>query len=372
MNEFEVIGKIYIWLGIDLFNKSAMNSTRKILQVLQNLTFPFFLHINVIFLQLLDIYEFQMRDLMKYYKILDFLMAIFPCALWWSIYNQRNAIWFVIQFILKVKENNKELKNSLKIVIISATVYWFVFTAFSGIIAGCVLERCFIYSDANITDCNSTFHINIKCELKKTTKDFFIHIQQLLMPFFFSILYFSISYNMAKILKLYQKRISEQNACYETEILFHILKEYIDLTKNAEKFAELFSLPLLWFSLQVICNIALIFVDILSFSDVTYLVVVNWFFVLVSLAGLISILSFCADEIPMRINDFKRALYDLKADRVFSKNNLETGDVIDIALNRESVSITIFRIMDFNRCFLLKSIATVVAHAVIYHQLVQV
>lgn len=82
----------------------------------------------------------------------------------------------------------------------------------------------------------------------------------------------------------------------------------------------------------------------------------------------IAVLSFCADKLPLKICIFKKALYDFKADRLF-KNNLELIDIIDIVLNWETLPITVFRMIQFDRCFLFNAIAAIVAHSVIYYQL---
>ena len=369
MDELKLVRKMYIWLGIDLLHGSSKNNTWKTLSGLKNLSFPFFLLLNVIIIQLLKKNKFQTTDLVKFEKSLDFVIILLPCALWWSLYRRKNAIRFLIQSISKMKENY-ELKINLKFFISGVIIYCCILIFFSSITCGCVLERRLIYhyKNENFADSNTSIRKKIVCEWRKLTREIFLHIQELLMLFFFSVLYFAICYNFIKIFKFYNRRINGQIGCCDKETLRAILIEFIKVVKYTEKFADIFSLPLLWFSWLEICVILLLFLDILFFKVATYLITMYVFFMAISLSGIVTVLSFSADEIIVSINEFKKSLYDIKTERQL-KNNQELSNVIDIVLNRETVTITVFRIMNFDRCFLFKVIATIIAHSVIYHQL---
>ena len=373
MNGLELIRNIYIWLGIDLLDKSAKNSTRKILSGLKKTYFPLFLHLNVIFIKLLDEREFKMMNLISYCKILDFLMFLLPCSLWWSLYSRRNDIRLLMQFISKIKGHFIQPQRNLKLFIIGAIIYWSIFMISSFVTSNPVARCIFLYYNKNVSfiGSNSSISEYNLCYWRKAIKDIFLHIQELLMPFLFSILYFAVCYNFIKIFKYYLAKITDQHDCCDKEILRLILIEYVKGVKYVERFAIIFTLPLFWFSWHVVCNISLLFLDFLSLKIVTYFSVIYNSFMIISLTGIIATLSFCADEIPVSINEFKRSVYDIKTDRLL-KNNLELSDLMDIVLNRETVSITIFRIMHFDRSFLFKMIATIIANAVIYHQLTQI
>lgn len=371
MNELKILGQIYIWLGIDILNKPVERSRRKILHVLRNVFFPFLLHINVIFLQFITANKFQDKTFFSYSKILDFIMVLLPCSLWWSIYNERNSVRLLIQLILHVKERYKIFNKTLKIFIFGAIIYWLTFTVSSIITSGCILERSFIHSNNNISSNsgNNSFLLNVKCKWKNITRESMLHLQELLMPFFFAILYFTICYAINKILDCCHKTLLQLNVGYDSQIVLAFLKEYIEIVKCAEKFADIFSLPLLWFIWQVMCYISLVFLDTLSLKVPTYFNIIYIFITTISFVGIIVALSFCADEIPMRVDAFKMALYDMKIDRLFKSRLVELTDIIDIELNRQTLSITVFRIIRFDRCFFLKMIATILAHSVIYIQL---
>lgn len=369
MNELKILKQIYIWIGIDLFNKSVEGSRKKILHVLRNIFFPFLLHINVIFLQFISAKKFQDKTFLSYSKILDFVMVLLPCALWWSIYNERNSLRLLIQLILHIKDRCKAPFKCLNTFAFTATIYLSTFTVSSIIISGCKLERSSIHSNNNISiNANTSFSLNIKCKWASITKESMLHLQELLMPCFFSILYFSICYAINKILDCYQKTLLQLNIGCDSQILLAFLKEYIEIVKCAEKFADIFSLPLFWFVWQMMCYLSLMFLDILSLRVSTNFNIIYIFITTISLVGIIVALSFCADGIPMRVGVFKRTLYDIKIERLF-ESNIELRDIIDIVQNRETLSITVLRMIHFDRCFFLKMITTILAHSVIYFQL---
>lgn len=373
MNEFKIIGQIYIWFGIDIFNKPVERGIKKILHVLRNIFFPFLLHINVIFLQFITANKFHNKTFFSYSKLLDFIMVLLPCALWWSIYNERNSMRLLIQLLSHVKERYKIFKKSLKIFVFGAIIYWSAFTVSLIITSGCILERSFIHSNNNMssTNGNTDIFLNVECKWRNITREFILHLQELLMPLLFSILYFTVCYTMIKILDCYQKTLLQLNVDSDSQILLAFLKEYLVIVKCAEKFADIFSLPLLWFVWQVMCYISLVFLDTLSLKSPTYFNIIYIFLTTTSLVVIIIALSFCADEIPLRVDVFKKALYDIKIDRLF-KNSLDLTDIVDIILNRQTLSITVFRMFHFDRCFFLKMIATILAHSVIYIQLSEV
>lgn len=361
MNELELTRLIYVWLGIKLCNKSVTIGTKKILQALRNVLFPIYLHVTAIYLQLMVTVDMNKSN--TYETFLDTLLICLPCGLWWSIFNRRNSIRLLIKFILQAEEIRKQLKKSF-IFFIVATIYWSAFMISSVITA--VVRCSSIYSNNNAIlddDKNSFF-----CQWRNITKDIILHLQLQLMPFLFAILYFSICINMIKIFDDYLKTLVKLQDRCDGRILHTFLKDYVEIVKYAEKFAKIFSLPLLWFVWHVLCMISYLFLDSLSSTDKSYFDIINGFFEMISFILIIAVLSLCADEIPVRVHTFKEILYDLKTDRLFKKN-LELIDIIDIVLNRETVTITVFRIIPFDRCFLLKSIAVILAHSVIYYQL---
>lgn len=154
----------------------------------------------------------------------------------------------------------------------------------------------------------------------------------------------------------------------DSHILRTFLIEYEQLVKFAKTFSNIFSLPLLLFVCCVTCNLSMLFLDILSAQDKTYFGVIDVVFETISFVGITAVLCFSADEIPTKIDVFKEVLYDLKAGGRY-KNKLDDINIIDVVLNRETLVITVFRMIKFDRSFLLKLIAAVFAHSVIYHQL---
>lgn len=368
MNELELIIKIYVWLGIDLRAKSVKTRIGRILQLVQCVScvsFPLFLHVSAIFLQVVIISEMETID---YSVFLDTLLIFVPCFLWWSIFKQRNSIRFLLQFMLQVKQRHIQLKNSSKNFIIGAIMYWSTFMIFSLFMT--LVRHNLIYSDKDISFSwgHSSFCTNSECRWRNITKLCLFHAQELLMSFLFFIMYFSLCCNIINILEYYIKTLKQLYDSCSSQILRTFLMEYEQVVKFAKAFSSIFSLPLLLFVCYVMCNLSMLFLDILSAQDKTYFGVIDVVFQTISFVGITAVLCFCADEIPTRVDVFKEVLYDLKAGGRF-KNNLDDINIIDVVLNRETLIITVFRMIQFDRSFLLKLIAAVFAHSVIYHQL---
>lgn len=227
--------------------------------------------------------------------------------------------------------------------------------------------RCnLIYSNNNAILAKD--EISLWCQWRHLTKHIISHLQLELMPFLFAILYFSVCINMIKIFDDYIKTLVKLKFNCDVRILHDFLEDYLKLVKYTGKFDKIFSVPLLWFAWHVLCMIAFLFLDTLSFNDKSYFDTIDGILETISFILIIAVLSLCADQISLKAHTFKEMLYDLKTDRLL-KNNLVLNDVIDIVLNRENLSITVFRVIHFDRCFLLKSIAAIVAHSVIYYQL---
>lgn len=362
MNELELIRQMYLWLGINLCNKSVKILSGKILQVFRNLFFPICLHGTAILLQV--IITVDMKENNAYNTFLNTFLNFLPCALWWSIFNRRNSIRALMKFVFQAKERHKQLKNSF-IFFIGATIYWsaFMISSFMTPVVQCSL----IYFNNNAT--LAIGKNSLWCHCRNFLKDIILHLQLQLMPFLFAILYFSICINIIKIFDDYLKTLVKLSGDCDGQFLDAFLKEYVDIVKHAESVAKIFSLPLLWFVLHVLCMISFLFLDALAFKDKNYLDI-NGVIEAISFVLLIAVLSLCADEIPVRVHTFKEILYDLKTDRLFKKH-LDLNDIIDIVLNRETLSTTVFRMIPFDRCFLLKSIAVIVAHSVIYYQMTE-
>lgn len=115
MNELELIIKIYVWLGIDLRTKSVKTCIGRILQVLQYVSFPLFLHVSAIILQVVITGErITSIGLSIYSVFLDASLIFIPCVLWWSIFKERNSIRLLLQFMLQVKQRHIQLKKTLQ------------------------------------------------------------------------------------------------------------------------------------------------------------------------------------------------------------------------------------------------------------------
>lgn len=138
MNELELIRQMYVWLGINLCNKSVKILSRNILQVLRNLLFPICLHGTAILLQVLITVD--MKKTNAYNTFLNTFLNFLPCALWWSIFNRRNSIGALMKFVFQAKERHKQLKNSF-ILLIGATIYWsaFMISSFMAPVVQCSL-----------------------------------------------------------------------------------------------------------------------------------------------------------------------------------------------------------------------------------------
>lgn len=63
-------------------------------------------------------------------------------------------------------------------------------------------------------------------------------------------------------------------------------------------------------------HISVAFLDILSL-DKTYFQTIDMILSTVSLVGIISVSSFCADKLLLRLYTLKKVLYDIKTDRLF-------------------------------------------------------
>lgn len=368
MNELELIRQIYVWLGIDLLKKSAKIRCRKALQLFQCVLFPVFLHICALFLLLIIIQDRIKR--INYALFLDILLVLLPCFMWWSVFNHRSAIRFLMEFILQVREKHTQLKHFSKLFVISATTY--LFALMISPVLSRVVKHSLFNSNENTNFANSTNSscMNISCHWKNITKEFLLQQHQRLMPFLFFILYFSICHNVIKVFDYHTKTLVKLNDNCDIQTMRTFFKNYLETLKYVEKLAKSFSLPLLWFVWHAMGIMSLVFLDILSFKDGTYFQIIDIFFETMSSVGYIVVLSFIADEIPMRINSFKEILCNLKTEKVF-ENNLDSIDIIDIVLNKETVSITIFKMIHFDRSFFLKSVAAVVAHSVIYYQMIE-
>lgn len=369
MNELEFIILIYKFFGINLNNKCEQQRyTRKVFSIMQNLFFALFLHINVIVIQVLT-HEFGNKIAINYATFLDLIIYLLSCALWWSIYNQRNSIRLLIQLISKVN-NRYKLKNTLIYFIIGMIIYWFVLIVSSIIFTSCELNSSSALSDTNVSSFsgNASSAISFECKWILTIKEVLSHVQQLLMPFLFIILYFSICFNVIKILHFYKTKLMSMEENGGSQILRTLLKESIDVIKCTNSILKTFSLSLLWFVSNVMCSISLDLLAILSLK-LTFPHIIAVMFKMVSMVGMIAILTFCADKLSQKIDVFKKALYNFKANRLF-KNNLELIEIMDIVLNWETLPITIFRMTELDRRFLFNSITAIFVLSLTYYQLI--
>lgn len=180
---------------------------------------------------------------------------LLSCALWGSIYNQRNSIRVLIQSTSQAKYRYK-VKNTLICFIISVSVYWSAFMASSVITTSCELKRSFVRSDINVSflDGNISSFMNMECKWIRITQEILSHLQQLLMPFLFAILFYSICFNVITIRDYYKTKFVLLKGSCNSQILRAFLKEYVDIMKYAETFSETFSLPLFWFVWNVMCT----------------------------------------------------------------------------------------------------------------------
>lgn len=356
MQEFGCLFKVLGCTGIDIFESVTDSFVRKLRRIIRNNLFPLILHLNIIYLLWSNYDE---MSIYKYDSILDTLMFILPCIIWWLIRRQKYSIKYIILQLVHFKRRRNDKKNSLIVIVNSLLL-----TPFLIILVMTVVNIC---SNENLALSNHTIH----CRKQDFLRRFSMISQQFFIPMLFSILYFAICYNLTENFKYYKGKFDNLYNNPNEKILHISLREFLEVIKCAEKFSDLFSTPsfiLLW---QVFSCLSLVFLDVLTFEHFNILKLLLLFLTVFSLIGMTAIITFSASEISLKIASIRRILNDLRAAHLFRKWNTCNSETIDIILNRENVVLSACNVYTFDRLFVLKLVAIMIAHTVIYYQINQ-
>ncbi|GFX22769.1 uncharacterized protein TNCV_4839061 [Trichonephila clavipes] len=205
--------------------------------------------------------------------------------------------------------------------------------------------------------------------LSATTLLYFRTAQEIIFPSVAAILYCSNCYFLLLGLRSIKSKLEQQpDMC--SEGVRKICKQYFSIIKGVEKFEDLFSAPVFILVVNNFCIVSLIVMDMLHVQDwISKLMVEAVFYCLYFFVSL-GVLTICAANIPLEMQRIKSILLNKMSASSFEGGLLCNEKYIELLLKRDVFILTSCNVFQFDRCFLLKALVSVVAQAIVVSQLV--
>ncbi|KAF8794964.1 hypothetical protein HNY73_002871 [Argiope bruennichi] len=323
-------------------NENRTDSEQKyILDIFQRFWYPTFLHGSLLYLW----YATISGGKLDYSMIIDLVLPLLPSVMWLLIRRQKTSFKLFLADLSAI--TSKHFTSHNRCLLCTTNV------ALSFLIVYPILLITMRILQGNVINVKEVFRI----------------LQEAIFPCTVVITYTSICYLLLQNLRFFTKMFHEKLDLTCSRDVKNAIKEYLDVVKNVEMFEKLF------------CNVAFVVV-LHNFFVIAILVMdikdsENWMstFMLEALSEMIFIfvslgmMTICAGNISLEMATIKSVLLDkmfIQSDQVVSS---DCNKCINMLLKKDVCTLTASKAFSFDRGFLFKALATVVAQVVVIYEL---
>ncbi|GFQ86072.1 uncharacterized protein TNCT_702711 [Trichonephila clavata] len=146
-------------------------------------------------------------------------------------------------------------------------------------------------------------------------------------------------------------------------------KKYMAVVKSVEMFEDLFSTPALFLMMKNFCTLSIAIMDMMYIKNWISKLSLEVFFYFAFIFVSLGILTVYAGNIPLELSSIKTVLLDIMSEQSGPDGSFCGEKQIQCIFQRDVTVLTGWKIFNFDRGFLLKSLVTVIAQAVLIYQL---
>ncbi|GFY66776.1 uncharacterized protein TNIN_376181 [Trichonephila inaurata madagascariensis] len=329
--------------GISIFEENQRRGLPNFGFTISKLLFPLLLHCNFVYLW----YCTASVGKLNYGLIIDLLLPLLTCVLWWMIYRRRKSLK---DFLFHFNESTLSCLNKpsryLSCTINTALCLIVVYTPF--LIAMNALQR------------NGE---------PMPLLEILRFLQEMIFPSIVNIIYNAICYSLLRNLISMKDSFNKQLNMACPLSTTKLSKNYVEIIKDVEVFEDLFSAPVFILVLKDFCTISITIMDMMYVPNWMSKLGTEASFYFLYIFGTLGFLTICAANIPLEMQRIRSVLLNK-----MSASSLEGGLLcneknIELLLNRDVCVLTACNVFQFDRGFLLKALISVIAQAAVFFQL---
>ncbi|GFT44999.1 uncharacterized protein NPIL_650151 [Nephila pilipes] len=144
---------------------------------------------------------------------------------------------------------------------------------------------------------------------------------------------------------------------------------YLEIIRDIECFEELFSAPVFILVFKDFCTVSIIIMDMMYVKNWMSKLMIEAVFYLLYIFVTLGVLTVCAANIPLEMQRIKSVLLNKMSVSSLHGGLLCHDKSFELLLKREACVLTACNMFNFDRGFLMKSLVTVIAQAVVVFQL---
>ncbi|GBM37616.1 hypothetical protein AVEN_44544-1 [Araneus ventricosus] len=336
--QFGILWSVFDIAGIPVFDQRHEKGLKC---VLFRLCYPFLLHCNLLYC----VYSTISHGKLNYSAVIDVILPFLACIMWMMMYKRRISLKAFLTDLAHASSKYSTLQNRR--------------LTYGINVAMCSL---FIYPPLlNVMKFLQVGEIRVD--------EIFRNLQEIVFPCLVAITYSSICYlllqNLRSCKNMLQKKLDL--SCSGT---VEILKQnYLEAIRSVEAFEELFSNPILIFVFNDFCIVSLITMDIMYDQNWMMEFLLESPAYLIFILGILGFLTICAADISLEMLSIKSVLLE----KMFAHPHQDAFPYnekqIDLLLKKDACVLTAGKAFPFDRGFLLKALAAVIAQAVVIYQL---
>ncbi|GFX22760.1 uncharacterized protein TNCV_4838971 [Trichonephila clavipes] len=330
-------------IGIPILEEKHEKRLKCFLLMVTKLCYPCLLHFSTIFLWRGTI----LRGETDYAAIIDMVVPLLATIMWWMIYTRRLSLKTFLIHLAKTMSAN----------LVSKTRY----LAFTVNVSLCLI---FVYP-----------FLLIKVKLLQHSENTvsmvegFRYVHEIIFPAVVSVMYTAICYILLENLRIFEFRFQKELNFSSIVAITALKKKYMAVIKGVEMFEDLFSAPALFLVMKIFCTVSIAVMDMMYIPGWISKLSLEVFFYCAFIFVSLGILTVYAGNIPLEMSRIKAILLDITSEQS-GPDGLFCGEKqIQCIIQRDVTVLTGWNIFSFDRGFLLKSLITVIAQAVLIYQL---
>ncbi|GBM15578.1 hypothetical protein AVEN_247836-1 [Araneus ventricosus] len=197
----------------------------------------------------------------------------------------------------------------------------------------------------------------------------FRNLQEVIFPCLVAITYSSICYLLLQILKSCKNTVRKKLDSPFSATVEMLKKNYLDVIRCIDTFEDLFSNPIFMIVFNDFCIVSFVIMDMMYLPNWMLKFLLESLTYLVFILGILGFLTICAADVQLEMLSIKSVLLEKMISHPCQEPFPYNEPQINLLLKKSVCTLTAGRAFPFDRGFLLKALAAVIAQAVIIYQL---
>lgn len=280
-------------------------------------------------------------------------VTVLPNIMWCTTYLKRSSFKKLLDHLNTEKSYTRKVPPLKSFAVNAFVIFGFVFPP--------IMQTMVFYFNGHFY---SLSNLDI-------VSDYCLKIHEILFPTILATTYSSLCSILFRRLKFSHAQLRQVPATSDPNKVKSLVQDYLDVVFVIGIFQETFSAPVFFLMWQNICTVSFSLMEALF--DQTRFVeskLVDAVLYIVHACGVIGVVTVVAAEIPLEMQRIKSSLIAINFQRLL-KNELVFGEkYIDMILRMDLTVLTALNVFSFDRGFLLKALAALMAQVLVFYQII--